>query len=126
MPAKVVDASLLGSLVFLEPRAPEARELIRGSELYAPELLAYELTHIAQKKSSEYPSQGLSFQRALEHALSLDIHWRDVDHQQVLVLALETGLTTYDASYLYLARALGLPLVTFDRQLQAADSSLGA
>ena len=103
MPAKVVDASLLGSLVLLEPRAQEARALIRGSELYDPELLAYELTHIAQKKSEEYPSQGLSFQRALEAALSIDIHWREVDHPEVLALDLETGLSTYDASYLYLA-----------------------
>ena len=30
---------------------------------------------------------------------------------------LETGLTTYDASYLYLARTPGIPLVTFDERL---------
>ena len=32
---------------------------------------------------------------------------------------LETGLTTYDASYLYLARSLGVPLLTFDGRLAA-------
>ena len=37
---------------------------------------------------------------------------------EILVLALETGLTTYDASYLYLSRSLGADLVTFDEQLQ--------
>jgi len=30
-------------------------------------------------------------------------------------LAVETGLTAYDASYLQLAKGLGAPVVTFDR-----------
>ena len=124
MPARVVDASVLGSVVFQEPRAQEADDLIRDAALQAPELLLYELTHIAQKKSLQYPDQREAFQRSLEAVLSMDIRWREVDHIRVLELALETGLTTYDASYLYLARTLGLPLVTFDQQLQAAIRSL--
>ncbi len=43
-----------------------------------------------------------------------------VDHDAVVALALTTGLTTYDASYLWLARQLGAELVTLDRQLDAA------
>jgi len=35
-------------------------------------------------------------------------------------LALETGLTVYDASYLWLARRLGAELVTLDKALDAA------
>ena len=125
MPAKVVDASVLGSVLFEEPRAQEADDLIRDAALQAPELLLYELTHIAQKKSLQYPDQREAFQRSLEAALSMDIRWREIDHIRVLELALQTGLSTYDASYLYLARTLGLPLVTFDQRLQAAIRSLG-
>ena len=33
---------------------------------------------------------------------------------------MRTGLTTYDASYLWLARDLGVELVTLDRQLAEA------
>lgn len=120
MPARVVDASVLGSVVFQEPRAQEADDLIRDAALEAPQLLQYELTHIAQKKSLQYPDQREAFQRSLEAALSMDIRWREVDHIRVLELALRTGLTTYDASYLYLARTLGLPSLTFDRKLQEA------
>jgi predicted nucleic acid-binding protein len=36
----------------------------------------------------------------------------------VLDLALATGLTTYDATYLFLARSLGLPLATLDQRLR--------
>ena len=38
----------------------------------------------------------------------------------IVQLALETGLSTYDASYLWLARRLGAPLVTFDERLRRA------
>ncbi|HZT90151.1 MAG TPA: type II toxin-antitoxin system VapC family toxin [Stellaceae bacterium] len=37
-----------------------------------------------------------------------------------LDLAEAAGLTAYDASYLWLARALGAELVTLDRKLAAA------
>ena len=117
MPAKVVDASVLGALIFREPRAGEAAALLEGAELYAPRLMAYELTHIAQKKSTQLPNQLSEFQEALEAALLMDIRWWDVRHSAVLRLALETGLTTYDSCYLYLSRLLGAELATFDERL---------
>jgi predicted nucleic acid-binding protein len=123
MPGKVVDASALGSLIFGEPRAEEARALLRDSELYAPTLLPYELASIARKKIIQYPDQKDGLSQALELGLALDIRWVDVDHLEVLRLALETGLTTYDASYLYVARILGMLLVTFDERLEKIASS---
>jgi len=119
MPAKVLDASVLGALIFGEPRAKEALSLLEGAELYAPPLLAYELTSVARKKALKYPQLRERISEALEIGLSLDINWTEVDHLEVSRLALETGLTTYDASYLYLARSLGVPLLTFDERLAA-------
>ena len=119
MPAKVLDASVLGALIFGEPRAKEALSLLEGAELYAPPLLAYELTSVARKKALKYPQLRERISEALEIGLSLDINWTEVDHLEVLRLALERGLTTYDASYLYLARSLGVPLLTFDGRLAA-------
>ena len=118
MPAKVVDASVLGALIFGEPRAGEAAALLEGADLYAPGLMAYELTHIAQKKSVQFPDRLNAFQEALEAALRMDIRWSDVRQSAVLRLALETGLTTYDACYLYLSRLLGAELATFDERLR--------
>ena len=55
----------------------------------------------------------------------LDVEAVATDHDAVLVLALATGLTAYDASYLWLSRHLGAELVTLDRRLmtEAARSS---
>lgn len=119
MPGKVVDASVVAAVVFGEPRAAEAVELLRGAELYAPALLAYELTSVARRKALRYPERAEAVARALELGLALNIRWLAVDHGAVLRLALREELSTYDASYLYLARSLGLPLVTFDQRLAA-------
>ena len=120
MPARVVDASVLAAWCFREPRASEALGLLQGSDLHAPFLLAYELTSIARKKLAAYPERLHVLNEALETALALPIHWSNVDHMAVLRLALDANLTTYDASYLYLAQALGAPLATFDQQLRRA------
>jgi hypothetical protein len=39
---------------------------------------------------------------------------RGVDHKEAVALAMRTGLTACDASYLWLARATGVPLLTLD------------
>ena len=44
-----------------------------------------------------------------------------VDHIEVIDLAAQTRLTTYDASYLWLARKMGGELVTLDKRLRKAS-----
>jgi predicted nucleic acid-binding protein len=46
-----------------------------------------------------------------------------VDHDGTVDLALKTGLTAYDASYLWLARRLGAELVTLDKELGRAAAT---
>ncbi len=120
MPARVVDASVLGAVTFHEVREQEATALLTGTEIHAPTLLAYELTNIARKKALEIPGQQQEIMESLETLLATDIRWVEPDFGAVLRLALETGLTAYDAAYLQVARSLGLELVTFDNRLRAA------
>jgi len=122
MPAKVVDTSVLAALVFGEEQAAEALGLIEGFELYAPILLSYELTSVARKKSFQYPTQREAIAIALELGLAMNLTWVDVDLPDVLAAALSSGLTTYDATYLNLARSMAVPLVTFDKRLVAAHA----
>jgi predicted nucleic acid-binding protein len=120
MPAKVADASVIAAIAFGEPRADEAEAELDGSDISAPTLLAYELTSVAVKKARLHPDRADPIERALLASMRLDIQWVEVDHGAALRLALDTGLTAYDASYLYLARALRMPLATFDERLKAA------
>lgn len=121
MPAKVVDASVMAAWCFREPRASEAMGILKGSELHAPLLLAYELTSIARRKAITYPEKAATLGEALQMVFAVPIRWSEVDHVAVLRLALDVNLTTYDACYLYLSRKLGVPLATFDQQLARAS-----
>ena len=111
---------MLGAIVFKELRQEEAWDLIQGSELYGPTLLTYELISIARTKVVRNPERLEALTRALRIGLDMDIQLVDIDHVEVLRLAIETGLSTYDASYLHVARVRGVPLVTFDERLRAA------
>ncbi len=119
MPARVADASVMAAIAFRESRAHEARALLAGSVIVAPILLGYELANVARTKCLKDPLKADDIELSLVDALNMDIQWHDVDHAAAFRLALETGVSTYDASYLYLSRALGAPLVTFDAKLLA-------
>lgn len=117
MPGRVVDASALAALAFGEGDAERVRDLLSGAEIYAPTLLPYELTSVARKKSQRAPERSKAMARALAAALELEMRLFEISHAEVLALALETGLTTHDASYLYVSRLLDIPLVTLDARL---------
>lgn len=121
MPGRAVaDASVLGSLFFGEPQAEQAWKLLRGAELFEPTILPYELASVARKKMLKYPQQRPAIFQALRLGLSMDMRWVDVDQAAAVELALEKGLTTYDAAYLWVSRLCGAPLLTFDERLRAA------
>lgn len=123
MPGKVADASVIAAFVFREPEREEAWSLIGGADIYAPTLLAYELASIARTKIVRDPSQTDFVLIGLRIGLSMGIRMRHVNQHETLQIALETRLSTYDASYLYLARTLGVQLVTFDNRLRRASQS---
>jgi predicted nucleic acid-binding protein len=117
MPDKVVDASVIAALAFLESRAEEARDLLRNATLFAPEILPYELASVALKKTRGLRSGRFDVASRLHDALSLGVQLLPIEPLELLELALETNLTIYDAAYLQAARGLGCPLVTFDAKL---------
>lgn len=117
MADRVVDASVFAAAYFRESREGEAQRLITGQDVVAPTLVNYEMASIARRKATATPQQAQIILDDLRDFLQFHIQRLDVDYPQVVDLALLTGLSTYDASYLYLARQMNLPLITFDRQL---------
>ena len=118
----VVDASALAALAFKESQATDIADRLANRQLVAPRLAAYELTNTALKKLRKHPDQSALIRGGLERVLGDDftIFWSDVEPGLVLDLAVRTGLTAYDASYLWLARHLEAELVTLDTGLAEA------
>ena len=122
---RVIDASVAGAIIYQEDRKGEALALIIGAALYAPSLLPYELLSIARTKSVREPGEADNIALALSSASNdLDITLVDIDFSETLRLSLRTGLSTYDAGYLYVSLLLDAPLVTFDNRLQRAYEDL--
>ncbi|HEY3799450.1 MAG TPA: type II toxin-antitoxin system VapC family toxin [Caulobacteraceae bacterium] len=124
MVAKVVDASALAAMIFEEPEAAEIEAKLAGAELYAPELLAYELANICVKKCRRDPELRSTYLAAYAVIARVVVEAMPVDHRAVPAFSLRTGLTAYDASYLWLAAELGLELVTLDKELDRAARAL--
>ncbi|MEX1022447.1 MAG: type II toxin-antitoxin system VapC family toxin [Dehalococcoidia bacterium] len=121
--ARVVDASALIAVGYMEPRAAMVEDLLGDHELHAPALLSYEWANVAARKMSEHPGrvEELRGQARMLGERTVTLH--DVDVLAVIDLAHETGLTAYDAAYLWLAEALGADLVTLDGLLARVAAS---
>ncbi len=120
MVVKVVDASAFAAVLFLEPEAEHVLDLLGDAELIAPALLTYELANVCLVKTRRNPQLAdeiIAQFRILEHLL---IELVAAPPSDVLDMARNSGLTAYDASYLWLSRTRGAELITLDRRLAAA------
>ena len=116
--AVVVDASAIGAIAFGEPDGPTIAAHLEGETLLAPALLDFELANVALKKARRRPDLVEQLAVSLAAALSLPITRLPVPGAAAFALATHTGLTAYDASYLWLAQTHDAELVTLDEQLQ--------
>lgn len=123
MSVKVVDASAIACILLEEPQADIVEGLIHGHVLIAPTLLPFEVANACLINARRFPEKQHAFFRALDMFYRLAIPLRDVDVEGVFNLAQGTGLTAYDASYLWLAQEVGAELVTLDTKLAKAAAS---
>ncbi|HZP48660.1 MAG TPA: type II toxin-antitoxin system VapC family toxin [Vicinamibacterales bacterium] len=119
MPDRVIDASAMAALAFDDRAARSVRDAVAGHRLHAPALLEFELAHAAWKRARQFPDRAGDLADALDIVWQLEVRYRPIDRRAVIETALQTGLTAYDASYLWLSRQLGVPLITLDRKLAA-------
>ncbi len=120
MPDKVIDASALAALLFNEPDAERVVHQIAEFRLLAPNLLGFEVANVCLKKMRAHPAQRELLFDAFALMQRLDLNFLPVDHLQSITLARVSGLTAYDASYLWLAREFQCELVTLDKRLATA------
>ena len=120
----VAVASALAALTFQEPGVDEVKLRLMGAQVFAPRLLQFEMANVAWKRIRREPEDALATMTLLQAALGegSGIEWMDVNVTDVVLIAQATGLTAYDASYLWLAASLGADLVTLDKRLAAAST----
>ena len=122
MPADqvVVDASAFAALLFGEPAGREIANRLEGHLLFAPTLLRYELASVCLKKAAEEPPKKERLLAALNLFPRLQVREVEVPSEDLVELAAASGLTVYDAAYLWLSQELGANMVSLDARLNAA------
>lgn len=120
---KLIDASALAAILFGEPDAEELAERLEGHALAAPHLLPFELANVCRKKAAQQPELARQLYGRLDRLPILDLRLLTVDPAAVAELSVESSLSAYDAAYLWLARFLGVELVTLDRRLARAAAA---
>jgi predicted nucleic acid-binding protein len=121
---KVVDASAVVALLFDEMARDEVVPRLRGASLYAPSLLGFEVANACLKKMRAAPRERRALLEAFALLDDLSVVPAAVDFVAAVALAERAGVSLYDASYLWLADALGVELVTLDDKLARAERAL--
>jgi predicted nucleic acid-binding protein len=119
-----VDASAVAALVFGEAEGRQMAEYFENETLVAPALIDFELANIGVKKIRRSPDQRAEILAALTHAEGMRIERVAVPIVDVLTLASDTGLSAYDAAYLWVAISRDAELVTLDGRLARVNEAL--
>jgi|SRR5579864_1524847 len=117
---KVIDASAICAVLFAEEGEWRVREQVAGDSMVAPTLLSYEVANACWKKVRRHPELRPDMLEAYHRFARLGIRHLEVNLAAVILLAEATRLSAYDAAYVWLARALGVELVSLDRRLLQA------
>lgn len=128
----VVDSSAICSLLFEDETTPNSERLLERlntGDVWVPGLFLWEVANVllmAERRKRITQRERVEALQMLE-ALQLDLDqanpalvWHDVIH-----LAAQTGLTSYDAAYLELAMRIGAALATRDRELERCAIAAG-
>ncbi len=128
----VIDASVVLAWCFEDEAGPETDELlenIQASGAIVPSLWHLEITNVLLQAERRGRISEAHVAESLEMINALDI---EVDEQtshragrEIIALARNHKLTTYDAAYLELAMRLGMPLATRDDLLRKAAKKSG-
>ena len=114
----------MAAALFVEPGGGDVLDRVRGSELASPTLLPFELANVCWKKIRRHPESTSELVESLRKYSRLGIAVHDVPPDEAADLAIQLGVTAYDAAYAWVARSLGVELVTLDRELDRAYHSI--
>ena len=123
----VADSSALVEVLLAEPKARGVMAHLKGQQVHAPDLVGFEVLSAIRgqvRGRKLTPAEGVAAMRtfeAVEDRLEL---WPLLEIMTADAIALRENVSSYDASYVSLARILPCPLVTADARLGRAVDGL--
>ena len=109
--------------------ASEVAAMVETSEVHVPALFVTEAAHVISRalKVGVITPQECESRFDLLNAMQASIDPMESMHSAMplTIKAFDEGLSAYDASYLLLAKKLGCPLATLDKDLRRAAKNCG-
>ena len=109
--------------------ASEVAAMVESSEVHVPALFVTEAAHVISRalKIGVITPQECESRFDLLNAMQASIDPMESMHSAMplAIKAFDEGLSPYDASYLLLAKKLGCPLATLDKDLRRAAKNCG-
>lgn len=121
----VVDASFVLACLLEEPHTEGSRRVLKAIEegrLIAPILLHWEVANVLARKVSRREIDEAEAIRAgdLLDRFAVELYPPEEEIDELVALAVDEGLSGYDAAYLRIAVARGAALATNDKDLTRA------
>jgi predicted nucleic acid-binding protein len=120
----VVDASAICAFLFGEPERERIAAAMAAARLVAPRVLPFEVANVCLTKIRQNPDSREKFLRAHSALDRAGIELVGVNWPEALRIGEQARLSAYDASYLWLSRALDANLLTLDVRLGRASVAL--
>jgi predicted nucleic acid-binding protein len=118
----VVDASVLvAATTDAGPEGAWCERVLEDGPLAAPHLVLVEAANILRRLELGHRLTGLEAASAHRDLLLLEVDLLPYAPFASRVWELRANVTSYDAWYVAIAEALGLPLATLDRRLASAS-----
>lgn len=111
---------LVAALIDAGPNGAWAEGVLSGGSLHAPELARVEAANVLRRLERARKITTAEANAAYEDLMQLNLELFPFDPFADRIWELRRAVTSYDAWYVAVAEALGLPLATLDRRLANA------
>lgn len=121
----IADTNIFMTVVLNLPQREEILEHTVGYDLYAPNILPFEVGNALSamsKRKQILPNEAL---QAFDEIQKIPVNLQTVDVRQALQLAIEQCIYAYDGYFLQLAIETELPILTLDKGMQYVAKQLG-
>ena len=121
----VIDSSAIVAVIVAEPEKHAIVAATSGHTLIGPGSIPWEIGNAFSSMIRQRRVSVSVAQRGMEILEGIPIQYVDVDMPNVLSIAAQVNAYAYDAYFLDCALRHGAPLLTLDRTLSRAASTLG-
>ena len=113
------------AVIVKEPERDLVIQLTQNAVIVSPDMISYEVANALTKMMKKKIIEKERMINAFNYFKKIPLKNIKIDIEKALEIAWDYKIYVYDACYLEAAKRLGLPLLTFDRNMTKVGKELG-